>query len=134
MGSEFMMCEHSQTMPLLTSHHLIAVLPVIDQVYGWAEAEFVRLLRDAVAQANLTIVGEAAFTFNPAGVSAVALLAESHVALHFWPEHGKVTVDIHICNHTEANRFKAEILAQRLTRELSSGQNLGNWQQLTTQG
>lgn len=120
----------------LTSHHFIAVLPVAQSIYQWREAEFVNLLRAVVRQAELTIVGEAAFSFTPAGVSAVALLAESHIALHFWPEHGKVTVDIHICDYTDRNRHKAEILAQQITEKLSPSPDptLKQWQQFSTQG
>ncbi|NJL23582.1 MAG: S-adenosylmethionine decarboxylase [Leptolyngbyaceae cyanobacterium SM1_3_5] len=120
----------------LTSHHFIAVLPVAQSVYQWREADFVNLLRTAVQQAQLTIVGEAAFSFTPTGVSAVALLAESHIALHFWPEHGKVTIDIHICDYSDRNRQKAETLAQQMTEKLSRSPdpNLQQWQQFSTQG
>ncbi len=69
--------------------------------------------------AGLTPVNEAAFTFQPQGVSAVLLLAESHVAIHFWPEKGKITVDIHICDFHQDNQPKAETLAHWLAVELS---------------
>ena len=32
------------------------------------------------------------------GVTGVVLLAESHVAIHTWPELGNVTLDIYVCN------------------------------------
>lgn len=70
-------------------------------------------------QAGLTAVNEASFQFQPQGVSAVLLLEESHVALHFWPEKGKITVDIHICDFQQDNQPKAEKLAHLLELHLS---------------
>ncbi|WP_199313648.1 MULTISPECIES: S-adenosylmethionine decarboxylase [unclassified Leptolyngbya] len=119
---------------LLTSHHFAAILPVIQTVYSWTESEFINLLRTAVQEAELTIVGETSFTFTPHGVSAAVLLAESHVALHFWPEHGKITIDIHICDYNQSNHSKAEHLADLLTQALSGTSNLSAWKQFTAQG
>jgi len=34
----------------------------------------------------------------PGGVTGVVLLAESHVAVHTWPERGAVTLDVYVCN------------------------------------
>jgi len=36
------------------------------------------------------------------------LLAESHIAIHTWPEAGFVTVDVYVCNYTTDNAAKAE--------------------------
>ncbi|MQA92134.1 MAG: adenosylmethionine decarboxylase [Gemmatimonas sp.] len=35
-----------------------------------------------------------------AGVTGVALLAESHLAVHTWPEQGYVAADIYTCGTT----------------------------------
>lgn len=68
----------------------------------------VAALRDAcmraVADAGLTVVGERFHPFAPArpgqpgGITGVVLLAESHLAVHTWPEHGVVTLDVFVCN------------------------------------
>ncbi|NJP10800.1 MAG: S-adenosylmethionine decarboxylase [Leptolyngbyaceae cyanobacterium RU_5_1] len=104
----------------LHSHHWSAILTAADIVYGWTEADFLARLNAVVKQAGLTPVSETAFTFQPQGVSAVVLLEESHVALHFWPEKGKVTVDIHICDFYQDNQPKAEKLARLLALEISN--------------
>lgn len=39
--------------------------------------------------------------FEPQGVSAVAILAESHTAVHTWPEYGSATVDIFSCGEID---------------------------------
>lgn len=66
----------------------------------------VRAARDS----GLTVVGERFFQFEPQGVTGTVLLAESHIAIHTWPESGFVTVDVYVCNFTTDNTAKAEQL------------------------
>ena len=63
---------------------------------------------DAARKAGLTVVGECFFQFEPQGVTGTVLLAESHIAIHTWPESGFVTVDVYVCNVTTDNTAKAE--------------------------
>jgi|SRR5581483_10026364 len=63
-----------------------------------ASAEAVRaVLREAVAQANVTLLDLSVHEFHPQGVSAVALLAESHLFVHAWPEKSYLAVDFFTC-------------------------------------
>jgi len=73
------------------------------------------MCRDAVRKAELTLVDEKFFTFpdyqgEPGGVTGAVLLAESHVAVHTWPERGGVTLDVYVCNFSTDNSAKAEQL------------------------
>ena len=55
----------------------------------------------ALAAARLgkvTVVREVTHHFAPHGVSCVLVLAESHMALHTWPEHGYIAVDLFTCD------------------------------------
>jgi spermidine synthase len=46
------------------------------------------------------------------GVTGMLLLAESHLAVHTWPELGGVTLDVYVCNFTGDNSGKArEVLS-----------------------
>lgn len=77
------------------------------------------LCRQAVADATLTTVAEKFFTFpdyegEPGGVTGAVLLAESHLALHTWPERGGVTLDVYVCNFSTDNSVKAESLLDAL--------------------
>ncbi len=56
------------------------------------------LMRSAAAQVGATEVGEATARYVPHGVTAVLFLAESHILLSTWPEHGLVLADIQFCN------------------------------------
>lgn len=64
----------------------------------------------AVDHAALTVVGESFYQIAPNGVTGTVLLAESHLAIHTWPEFGSVTVDVFVCNRTRDNRAKAHTL------------------------
>ena len=55
------------------------------------------LLRTAVLRGRGTIVTEVFHMFSPQGVSGVVVIAESHVAIHTWPENGYAAVDIFSC-------------------------------------
>lgn len=59
---------------------------------------------------GMTIVGDSFYQFEPQGVTGTVLLAESHMAIHTWPEHGFVTIDVYVCNYTTDNTAKAELL------------------------
>ena len=77
------------------------------------------LCRKAVAESGLTLVDEKFFTFpdwegEPGGVTGAVLLAESHVAVHTWPERAGVTLDVYVCNFTTDNSGKAERLMDDL--------------------
>lgn len=61
-----------------------------------------------VARASgLQVVGDAFHQFEPQGVTGTVLLAESHLAIHTWPETGFVTIDVYVCNHLCDNGDKA---------------------------
>ena len=64
----------------------------------------------AVTDCGLQPVGELFHRFAGAGVTGVVLLAESHLAVHTWPELGAVTVDVYVCNFGADNSARAEAL------------------------
>jgi S-adenosylmethionine decarboxylase proenzyme len=69
----------------------------------------------AVAQAGLQAVGELFHRFPaPGGVTGVVLLAESHLAVHTWPELGAVTLDVYVCNLHGDNSARAGTLLAAL--------------------
>lgn len=58
-------------------------------------------LHEAAQQAQSTLLGEVTHRFHPQGVTALALLAESHISIHTWPELGYAAADVFTCGtHT----------------------------------
>jgi len=72
------------------------------------------LCLSAVSATGLTVVGDSFHQFEPQGVTGTVLLAESHLAIHTWPEYGFVTVDVYVCNLSTDNTDKAERLFRSL--------------------
>ena len=95
---------------------------LLGEWYGCAadspEMTRVQPLRTLCLQASeasgMTIVGDSFHQFEPAGVTGTVLLAESHLAIHTWPEHGFVTIDVYVCNYTTDNSAKAERLLRSM--------------------
>ena len=61
-----------------------------------------------------TIVQSAFHTFNPYGVSGVVSIAESHLAIHTWPEHGYAAIDVFTCGASVDPRVAVDALAASL--------------------
>ena len=55
------------------------------------------ILVKATESVKATLVDVVCHRFSPHGVTGVAILAESHIAVHTWPEHGYAAADIFIC-------------------------------------
>ncbi len=55
---------------------------------------------EAAKASNATIVTQTFHTFSPYGVSGVVVIAESHIAIHTWPEYNYAAVDIFTCGET----------------------------------
>jgi S-adenosylmethionine decarboxylase proenzyme len=88
----------------------------------FTRAEALRALCvEAARGAGLTVVGERFFQFEPQGVTGTVLLAESHLAIHTWPEAGFVTVDVYVCNYTTDNTGKARRVFEALEKALKPG-------------
>jgi S-adenosylmethionine decarboxylase len=64
---------------------------------------FVRdAIRQAAEAAGSTLLNEVQHKFEPQGVTALGLLAESHISVHTWPECGYAAADVFTCGeHTE---------------------------------
>jgi len=76
-----------------------------------------------VQAVGLTAVGELFHRFpRPGGVTGVVLLAESHVAVHTWPEIGAATLDVYVCNLGADNSPRAEALLDALARAFAPRQ------------
>jgi len=76
------------------------------------EKKLKKLLLEAVKKSNNTALKIILHKFNPRGITGVVLLAESHIALHSWPEFNYLAIDIFTCG----NKAKPE-KALRYLRE-----------------
>lgn len=81
----------------------------LNDVEGIGEA-----MAQAARESGATIVESVFHHFNPYGVSGVVVIAESHLAIHTWPEYGYAAVDLFTCGE-EVDPYKGfEYLKQEL--------------------
>ena len=103
-----------------TGTHLLADLYDCDHLADAARIE--AALRAAVSASGATLLDLQVHGFGEGqGVTGVALLAESHISIHSWPEHGYAAVDMFLCG--ERHDLDAGLAA------LSTGLNAGRLEQ-----
>lgn len=67
-----------------------------------------------VATMNLTVVGKVDHVFpDPGGITAIYMLAESHLAIHTFPETATITLNIYCCAPRPPAAWR-ELLAETL--------------------
>ncbi len=57
-----------------------------------------------------TLLKHVSYKFHPQGVTALCLLAESHISIHTWPEKGYAAVDIFTCGNTANPRLACDYM------------------------
>lgn len=86
-----------------------------------------RSLLRAVEAGNATLIKTVVHQFAPQGVSGVAVLAESHISIHTWPETGYAAIDYFTCgDHVDMEAILVSLRAsyepQRVeAREIARG-------------
>jgi S-adenosylmethionine decarboxylase len=68
---------------------------------------------EAARRAQATIVDVVFHEFNPFGISGVVVIAESHLAVHTWPEYGYAAVDVFSCGDTLQPRVAVDYLVEQ---------------------
>ena len=77
-------------------------------------AKFGELCLQMVRDAGLTIMDSTFRQFEGSGFTGTVVLAESHLAIHTWPERSGLTLDIYVCNFSGDNSGKARTLFRAL--------------------
>ena len=69
------------------------------------------ILLAAARAMGATVVGSHFHAFSPYGVSGVVVIAESHLTVHTWPEHGYAAVDVFSCGELDLAAGLAVLVA-----------------------
>jgi S-adenosylmethionine decarboxylase proenzyme len=109
-------------------------LHIIADLYNCQKGEFLlssgnlrELCVNACTDAGLTVLGDHFYQFDGAdgtqlgGSTGAVVLAESHLAIHTWPERDGATLDVYVCNYTCDNTGKAEAVYKTLIKALKPG-------------
>ena len=68
----------------------------------------------AALEAGATVVAGSFHKFSPGGVTGIVAIAQSHLSIHTWTEHGYAAADIFTCGAELQPRMAAEVLVERL--------------------
>ena len=106
-------------------------LHIIADLYNCPGSEYLtsadalrRLCVKACETAGLSVLGEHFYQFDSfdqiqaGGATGAVVLAESHLAIHTWPERDGATLDIYVCNVTGDNSPRADNLYASLLAAL----------------
>ena len=74
-------------------------------------------LNRAAKLAKATVLNLISNKFEPQGVTAIALLAESHISIHTWPESNYSAVDIFTCGQNMMPELASQYLIESLMAE-----------------
>src|SRR6187455_2173677 len=90
-------------------------------------------LKRCVEVAGATLLHIHLHHFTPnGGVSGVAVLAESHISIHTWPEYGYAALDVFMCGATNP-RLSIDVLKEAFTpgkvvvKEHLRGKEMNRW-------
>lgn len=78
------------------------------------------LINSAAQKVKATVIDAVCHGFNPTGVTGVAVLAESHISIHTWPERAYAAVDIFTCGDRIDPQDAASYFTERLCAKNSS--------------
>ena len=108
--------------------HIVADLYLCPPADFLVSAQALRTLCvRACESAGLSILGQQFCQFDginavqEGGATGAVVLAESHLAIHTWPERSEVSLDVYVCNVTADNSLKAEKLYQLMIEALRPG-------------
>ena len=106
-------------------------LHIIADLYNCQKGDYLlssgnlrELCVNACTDAGLTVLGDHFYQFDGAdgiqlgGSTGAVVLAESHLAIHTWPERDGATLDVYVCNYTCDNTGKAEAVYKTLIKAL----------------
>ena len=112
-------------------------LHIIADLYGCRNREMLAssaMLRESCVAAckdvGLTVLGDHFYQFEGldatqvGGATGAVVFAESHLAIHTWPERDGATLDVYVCNVTCDNSDKAEKLYECLAGALQPDESL----------
>lgn len=81
--------------------HVLAELTGCPAVFLNDPAGLEKCFRRCAEEGGAKLVSSHFHHFSPQGVSGVVVIAESHITVHTWPEHGYAAVDVFTCGQPE---------------------------------
>jgi len=82
---------------------MLKIVQLLVDLYGCEtdlddEGFLMGVLEKAAQRVGATVVRRVTQRFQPVGVTVILILAETHLSIHTWPEHGYAAVDVFFCS------------------------------------
>jgi len=104
--------------------HCILELYQCDHAKLNDEAFIRTTLTSSAKIAGATLINLVTHSFKPQGVTGLALLAESHISIHTWPEIGYAAIDVFTCGDHAMPEKACELLFKDFLAKRSSFHNI----------
>ena len=100
---------------LVVGRHVYGNLYGCDPEVLRDEAALITIVKEAVKVANAILLSIGSHRFGlDGGLTVFAVVAESHISIHTWPEHGFATVDVYTCGDHTDPKAAFDYIASRL--------------------
>jgi len=76
-----------------------------------------KILHDAAKKAKLTVIGENWEKFQPQGLSGFLFLSESHISVHYTPEHNFCWVDSFTCSAGKGAQIAMDHILKKIKHD-----------------
>ena len=105
-------CYNSIVIPIIMKHILFTLKNCPQELLD--DEAFVReTIKDACDWCKATLLNLASYKFEPQGVTCVAMLSESHISIHTWPEIGQAVCDVFTCGDVAMPKAAMEYMEQK---------------------
>jgi S-adenosylmethionine decarboxylase len=94
--------------------HILAELTGSSAVVLNDLASLEKCFRRCAEEGGATLISSHFHHFAPQGVSGVVVIAESHITVHTWPEHGYAAVDVFTCGCPEIAEAVMDLIISSL--------------------
>ena len=104
--------------------HCILELYQCDKVKLNDEAFIRTTITSSAKIAGATLINLITHSFKPQGVTGLALLAESHISIHTWPEIGYAAIDVFTCGEHTMPEKACKVLSKEFEAQNFSFKNI----------
>jgi len=100
-------------------HHFVGELRFKNQQILMKNEEIHHIFLESLFSTGIIVHDVFKYTFHPYGYTAIAILKSSHAAIHTWPEHGYISLDIFVCDEYSKGLNVMKILKDKFQPEYS---------------
>ena len=109
--------QFSKSITPIIGKHCILELYECDKIKINDEAFIRTTITTSAKVADATLINLITHPFVPQGITGLALLAESHISIHTWPEIGYAAIDIFTCGRNTLPKLACEVFVRELGAE-----------------